>query len=244
MAQVDATAEAVRAAMQDAGIGSATEVHFVQIKCPLLTSAKVHDALRRGAVPVTHDAYESMGFSRGASALGVAVALGEVARAEIDDAAVLSNWQLWSARASASAGIELEGNVIIVLGEAEGAASPCRIAHTVMRDAVDAASVRRLLREAFDLDADRDATALSQRLVNLLSKAEASPDGQVRGERHTMLNDSDINATRHARAAVGGVLASVVGHTALYVSGGAEHQGPAGGGPVAAIVRMEPEVTR
>jgi hypothetical protein len=43
---------------------------------------------------------------------------------------------------------------------------------------------------------------------------------------------------------LGGVLASVVGHTALYVSGGAEHQGPAGGGPVAAIVRMEPEVTR
>ena len=244
MAQVDATAEAVRAAMQDAGVTSAADVHFVQIKCPLLTSAKVNDALRRGAVPVTHDAYESRGFSRGASALGVAVALGEVARAELDDAAVLSNWQLWSARASASAGIELEGNVVIVLGEAEGAASPCRIAHTVMRDAVDAASVRRLLREAFDLDADRDGTALARRLVNLLSKAEASPDGLVRGERHTMLNDSDINATRHARAAVGGVLASVVGHTALYVSGGAEHQGPAGGGPVAAIVRMESEVTR
>jgi cyanuric acid amidohydrolase len=33
-------------------------------------------------------------------------------------------------------------------------------------------------------------------------------------------------------------LASVVGQGALYVSGGAEHQGPAGGGPLAAIVRM------
>jgi cyanuric acid amidohydrolase len=107
-----------------------------------------------------------------------------------------------------------------------------------MRDAVDAASVRRLLREHFGLDRPR-RPALQQRLVNLLAKAEASPDGRVRGERHTMLNDSDINATRHARAAVGGVLASVVGHTALYVSGGAEHQGPAGGGPVAAIVRVE-----
>ena len=28
-----------------------------------------------------------------------------------------------------------------------------------------------------------------------------------------------------------------------YVSGGAEHQGPAGGGPVAVIVNMEPEAT-
>jgi len=35
------------------------------------------------------------------------------------------------------------------------------------------------------------------------------------------------------------VLASVAGHTALYVSGGAEHQGPAGGGPVAAILRVD-----
>jgi cyanuric acid amidohydrolase len=76
-------------------------------------------------------------------------------------------------------------------------------------------------------------------LVNLLAKAEASPDGRVRGQRHTMLT-TDINATRHARAAVGGVLASIAGHTALYVSGGAEHQGPPGGGPVAAIVRVEP----
>ena len=43
-----------------------------------------------------------------------------------------------------------------------------------------------------------------------------------------MLDDSDIHSTRHARALVGGVLAGVIGDTLLYVSGGAEHQGPAG----------------
>ncbi|WP_082448201.1 ring-opening amidohydrolase [Xylophilus sp. Leaf220] len=238
-AQIDATAGAVRAAMADAGIADAADVHFVQVKCPLLTSAKVQDALERGAVPVTRDTYESMGYSRGASALGVAAALGEVDRAALHYGVVLSDWSLHSARASVSAGIELEGNVVVVLGEAAGSSSALRIAHTVMRDAVDAASVRRLLRDAFGLDADTDAAAIDRRLVNLLAKAEASPDGRVRGARHTMLNDSDINATRHARAAVGGVLASVVGHTALYVSGGAEHQGPAGGGPVAAILRVQ-----
>ena len=238
-AQIEATATATRAAMADAGIADAADVHFVQVKCPLLTAAKVQAALDRGAQPATHDAYESMGFSRGASALGVAVALGEVAAAAATDGAVLCDGSLYSARASASAGIELEHNVVLVLGEAAGAASPVRIGHTVMHDAVDAASVRRLLREHFDIDPDDPA--LRQRLVNLLAKAEASPNGRVRGERHTMLNDSDINATRHARAAVGGVLASVVGHTALYVSGGAEHQGPAGGGPVAALVRAASE---
>jgi cyanuric acid amidohydrolase len=237
MAQIGATAAATRAAMADAGISDTADVHFVQVKCPLLTAAKVQAALSRGAVPVTHDAYESMGFSRGASALGVALALGEVPPSAMNDAAVLTDWTLYSARASASAGIELEHNVVIVLGEAAGAASACRIGHTVMQDAVDAASVRRLLATHFDLDPE--GPALQQVLVNLLAKAEASPDGRVRGERHTMLNDSDINATRHARAAVGAVLASLVGHTALYVSGGAEHQGPAGGGPVAAIVRVD-----
>lgn len=235
--QILATADATRAAMADAGITDDRDVHFVQVKCPLLTAAKVQAALARSHAPVTHDAYESMGFSRGASALGVAVALGEVPLARAEDAAVLSDWSLHSTHASASAGIELDHNVVIVLGEAAGAASRVRIGHTVMRDALDAASVRLLLREHFGIDPD--SPVLQERLVNLLAKAEASPDGRVRGERHTMLNDSDIHATRHARAAVGAVLASVVGQTALYVSGGAEHQGPAGGGPVAAIVRVE-----
>jgi cyanuric acid amidohydrolase len=53
-----------------------------------------------------------------------------------------------------------------------------------------------------------------------------------------MRDDSDINATRHARALVGGVLAGAVGDTRLFVSGGAEHQGPDGGGPVAVIARV------
>jgi cyanuric acid amidohydrolase len=233
MAQVNATAEAVQAAMCDAGIYNAADVHFVQVKCPLLTSSKVLAAQQRGAATVTRDSYESMGWSRGASALGVALALGEVTA--FDEAAILNDDELFSARASASAGIELEGNVVIVLGEAVGSASALRIAHTVMQDAVDTTSVRRMLRESFGLDPERDADAMAARLVNLLAKAEASPRGLVRGARHTMLNDSDISSTRHARAVVGGVLASVVGHTALYVSGGAEHQGPAGGGPVAAI---------
>ena len=46
-----------------------------------------------------------------------------------------------------------------------------------------------------------------------------------------MLEDTDISSTRHARAAVGGLIAGLAGTGAVYVSGGAEHQGPPGGGP-------------
>jgi cyanuric acid amidohydrolase len=77
----------------------------------------------------------------------------------------------------------------------------------------------------------------AERIVNVFAKAEADPSGFVRGRRHTMLNDSDINNTRHARAVVSAVIASIVGEPMVYVSGGAEHQGPPGGGPVAVIAR-------
>jgi cyanuric acid amidohydrolase len=106
----------------------------------------------------------------------------------------------------------------------------------VMRDAIDLPAVMQAL-ESLGLSA---LDARSQgRLVNIFAKAEASPDGAIRGLRHTMLDDSDINATRHARAAVGGLIGGVAGTGAVYVSGGAEHQGPAGGGPVAVIARAE-----
>jgi cyanuric acid amidohydrolase len=229
--QVEETAAAVRRAMDDAGIDDRRDVHFVQVKCPLLSSTHIGDARARGVDTVTMDTYESMGYSRGASALGVALALGEIQPAQVSDAAVLRDWSLTSSVASTSAGIELDHNVVIVLGMSARATGGLVIAHDVMRDAIDAAAVRRAL-QALGIE---DEAQAARRVVNVFAKAEASPDGLVREQRHTMLNDSDINSTRHARAAVGAVVASVAGRSLVYVSGGAEHQGPPGGGPVAVI---------
>jgi cyanuric acid amidohydrolase len=231
-AQVEETARAVQQAMHDGGIAAVEDVHFVQVKCPLLTPAKIAAARARGQEPVTADTYESMGYSRGASALGVALATGEAKAAALDDGKVLHDWSLSSSVASVSAGIELENNVVIVMGMSAQASSEFVMSHGVMADAIDAASVRRTM-EALGIRGGEDL----QRIVNVFAKAEANPDGQVRGMRHTMLSDSDINSTRHARAVTGAVIASIVGHGMVYVSGGAEHQGPAGGGPVAVVAR-------
>jgi cyanuric acid amidohydrolase len=105
-----------------------------------------------------------------------------------------------------------------------------------MADAIDVEPVRAALKRLGLDSAGQLPPAQRARLVALLGKAEASHDGQLRGHRHTMLDDSDIAATRHARAFVCGALAALVGHAEIYVSGGAEHQGPDGGGPVALIV--------
>jgi cyanuric acid amidohydrolase len=222
--QIAATAEAVAAAMKDAGIAMAADVHFVQIKCPLLTKERIEEAERRGAMVATDDTYQSMALSRGASALGVALALNE-----IDDApetAVCRDWSLYSKVASTSAGVELLRNEIVVLGNSTEWAGDLVIDHDVMKDAIDAEAARRVL------------ARLRGETVAVLAKAEAAPSGEIRGRRHTMLDDSDIHSTRHARALVGGVLAGVIGDTLLYVSGGAEHQGPPGGGPLAIIGKV------
>lgn len=227
--QVLMVADGVRAAMRDAGIILAQDVHFVQIKCPLLTAKAVAEVEAKGAKTVTRDTLKSMGFSRGASALGVAFALGEIAETEITDADIGTNFDLYSHCASTSAGVELSDHEIIVLGMSDAWSGPLAIDHAVMQDAIDTVSLREA-RERLPSDA---------RLKAVLAKAEPDPSGQVRGRRHTMLDDSDISATRHARAFVGGILAGVFGMTDLYVSGGAEHQGPPGGGPVAIIVERE-----
>lgn len=227
--QVRATAEAVRRAMAEAGIERAEDVHYVQIKCPLLTAARCDEARRRGASVATSDTYESMGYSRGASALGVAVALGEVDDTALTDDTICHDFGLWSSRASTSAGIELMRNEILVLGNAPGWEPALRIGHDVMADALDGDALDRAL-------APLGGDAAGE-LAALLVKAEPSRSGEIRGRRHTMWDDSDINATRHARALVGGVLGGRTGDLALFVSGGAEHQGPDGGGPLAVILR-------
>jgi cyanuric acid amidohydrolase len=236
MAQVEAVADGVRAAMADAGIMETGAVHFVQIKCPLMTAQRVMEAEARGQPVAIRDTLKSMGFSRGASALGVALALGEIPPSALSDGAIAKDVSLFSARASTSAGIELMDHEIVVLGMSDQWAGPLAIDHAVMADAIDIEPVRRALRR-LGLAAEGQLTPGERRqLVALLAKAEPSTFGALRGYRHTMLDDSDISATRHARAFVAGALAGLVGHAEIFVSGGAEHQGPDGGGPVAVIV--------
>jgi cyanuric acid amidohydrolase len=234
--QIEAVAAGVREAMADAGISDPAAVHFVQVKCPLLTVARIADAESRGKSVSTKDTLKSMGLSRAASALGVAAALGEIEISRVGDVDIGSRWELFSGRASCSAGVELQGHEIVVFGMSPQWSGPLAIDHAVMTDAIDIEPVRAALGR-LGLAAPGQLTGERRgRLKAILAKAEASHNGLLRGYRHTMLDDSDISSTRHARAFVCGALAGLAGHAEIYVSGGAEHQGPDGGGPVAVIV--------
>jgi len=228
--QVHATSEAVRQAVYRAGITHMQDVHYVQVKCPLLTAVRCEASRQAGHGVVTTDTYESMSYSRGASALGAALALGEIDEQALSDAVICRDYELYSKCASTSAGIELMRNEVLVLGNAHGWDASLRIGHSVMADALDGEALSRALTPLGGIPA--------WEIAALLAKAEPSRSGYIRGRRHTMCDDSDINATRHARALVGGVLAGCTGDTALFISGGAEHQGPDGGGPLAVIVKQ------
>lgn len=237
--QATMVAGTVRAAMADAGIERPGDVHFVQIKCPLLTAGRIAAAERQGSVVATRDTLKSMGLSRGASALGAALALGEVEEEQVTDAAVAGDMSLFASRAGTSGGVELLNHEVVVLGMSAAWSGPLAIDHAVMADAVDVEPVRAaMLRLGLPAARQLDGAG-RRRLVALLAKAEAGTTGRLRGHRHTMLDDSDVSSTRHARAFVGGVLAGLVGHAELFVSGGAEHQGPDGGGPVAVIAERQ-----
>jgi ring-opening amidohydrolase-like protein len=144
---------------------------------------------------------------------------------------------LCSSVASCSSGVELDRAQVVVAGNVRGIGGRYRIGHGVMRDALDADGIWAAIRDAGLELPDRPHPAdLDGRLVNVFLKCEASQDGQVRGWRNAMLDDSDVHWHRQIKACVGGVAAAVTGDPAVFVSVSAAHQGPDGGGPVAAIV--------
>jgi len=235
--QVEETAKAVKEAIRDAMIEDPADVHWVQIKCPLLTSSRIEDARRRGKEVVTTDTLKSMAYSRAASALGVALALGEVEPSKITNDVINKDFSIYSQVASASSGVELINVEVFVLGNSPYSVSDYVISHSVMQDALDVDAIKDALRKAglkFECCPSKEDL---KRVVQVFAKAGPHPSGYIRGRRTTMLTDSMLPATRQARAVVGAVIAALVGDPMVYVSGGAEHQGPPGGGPVAVLIK-------
>ncbi len=236
-AMITKVAAAVEVAMERAGITDPADVHYVQTKTPLLTIDTIRDAKSRGHDVFTEDTLTSMDVSNGGTALGIAVALGEISMPSDDD--VLRDRTLFSSVASCSSGVELDRAQVVVVGNATGVGGRYRIGHAVMDDALDADGIWDAIRSAgLDLPERPHSSDLDGRLVNVFLKCEASQDGHVRGRRNAMLDDSDVHWHRQIKAAVGGVTATVTGDPAVFVSVSAAHQGPDGGGPVAAIVDL------
>lgn len=170
-----------------------------------------------------------MARARAAAALGAAVALGEVSAQRATAAALLNDLSLQSSRVVVSAGIEVPCDEVVVLGEAQGWAPGLVLGVRPMADVLDIGAAQALVA----------TLGGSGCLRAVFAKGEPDATGRIRGQRHTMLGDTDIDAQRHLRAALGAIVAAAAGDGRVFVSGGAEHQGPPGGGLIAAIAERE-----
>ncbi|MGN6242997.1 MAG: ring-opening amidohydrolase, partial [Motilibacteraceae bacterium] len=219
---VEKVAAAVKEAMARAGITDPADVHYVQTKTPLLTIHTIRDAKSRGKTVWTEHTHESMDLSNGCTALGIAVALGEIGMPT--DEQVMHDRSLFSSVASCSSGVELDQAQVVVVGNARGVGGRYRIGHSVMRDALDADGIWAAVKDAgLDLPERPHWTDLDGRLVNVFLKCEVSQDGTVRGRRNAMLDDSDVHWHRQIKSCVGGVTAAVTGDPAVFVSVSAAH---------------------
>lgn len=222
------TAAAVRRALGELHV-SPDDVHLVHIKA----------ALPSVVVGTASPPHCTMAYARAASALGVAVALGEVDGDALTDDAIGTRLDLYSRVANFSAKPGLCVSEILVFANSLHWDSPRRIHHAVMRDIIDIEPVRALLAGAGLSTCGQLAPDQTRRIRAIFAKSDADPTHVIRGYRHTMWTDEDFSDMRYSRCVVGGVLAALTGTTAIYVSTRAEHMGPSGGGPVAVIVDDE-----
>ena len=160
-------------------------MHYVQTKTPLLTIQTIRDAKSRGQTVWTTHTHESMDLSNGCTALGVAVALGEIEMPT--DADVMHDRSLYSSVASCSSGVELDRAQIVVVGNARGVGGRYRIGHSVMQDALDADGIWEAIRDAgLELPDRPHPSDLDGRLVNVFLKCEvvAGRRGPRPAQRH------------------------------------------------------------
>src|SRR5437773_2571861 len=243
MGMIRKVAEATHRAMADAALSDPKDVHLVMVKVPGLTTSSIKDAESRGKTVVSHDltfGTEGAGaYANDAAALGVAMALGDIPESSLSDEVVRRNWDLYSEVAMTTSGGEKRHGEVVVFGNAVESRSELRIGHSVTKDFIDAEGVRNALRSAgLTFNGLPSETDLS-RLVHVFAKSVIPGSDRIRGQRITLLDDTD--AYQIGKALGGMLVASVTGRTTNYVSGGERnsHQGPPGGNIVAAVVRAD-----
>jgi cyanuric acid amidohydrolase len=238
MAQVEEVATTVSRLVKEAGIADLADVHCVYVKVPELTDDRVKEAAARGRTPRAGDFRTVANYTRGAAALGVALALREVDAGRLSDDAICREWDLYSRVAQVSSGIEQTSCRIVVLGNAAGSTSDLVAGHCLMSDPLDVGAFKNGLRSVgLQFDCCPDAAQLA-RVENIFIGTSANLVSTIRGRRHTMHSDFLWGfAGAQAKAMANAVIGGVMGDTMFLAKSGSEHQGPRGSNVVALFAR-------
>jgi cyanuric acid amidohydrolase len=211
--QIEATAEALIQACRAADVDP-TAVAYAHVVAPWIDAR-----VTRGTGPrVADDAHASKPWTRGASALGAAVALNQLSTDAAAEALAGKDLQVHGGHCAVTAGAT--GGRVRVLVFANRPAGKLRSDDGGQRLHC------HLMQHPWDLPSG----TTTHPPAAVLFKGDPPPDGRLHGERIVLLHDSDIHSFRHHRAAMSGVLSAHTRTTRLFIGGGAEHQCPPGGG--------------
>lgn len=239
LTQIQLVAAAVKTAVTEAGIVDLADIHCVEVKCPAMTPARLEDAAGRGVSVVSNNLGQASSMSKGASALGIALALGEVTENQLSDAVINQDRTLYTNFGSVSAGGEQSACRILVMGNSTQSVSQYRVGHGVMSDQLDTTGIYTALSTAGMAAAPPLTPEQQQRITQMFVNCGADAVKVVRNRRHTIHSDFLSGyAGIVAKAVANAVVASVVGDPMVLASAGNEHQGASGSNLVAAIVEV------
>ena len=215
---IETARDTVLKAMADAGL-TPPQVRLVLIKSPILSRT---EAAQLGGHHLRHGG--STASSRGAAALGVGLALGEIEASTLGPDPV-GCAQAATRRSMAFSGTETDCIETVVLGMRPRGDPRWDIRSALLRDIMDIEPMRCLV------DERAGAPAL------VLFKAGIPPAGMIRGRRTTVLS-SDLPPDKQMRAAASGIIAACFGSADAFISAGGEHLGPPGACLCTMILRL------
>lgn len=234
---LEANADAVRRAATEAGMSPA-EIEYVVGKAYYPTEEDFANSRAAGHKIPALDARVLFRRASGSAGLGVAVAADGIELPKAEE--IGTRLDLWSGKVAVSAnewepvGGDGPQTQLIAMGNSSSAGGHLRVGHAAMADSLDADALRRALRRA-GLDVGEGSLSEAQRgrVVAVYAKFSAPVEGKLRGRRQIVESPEYMN---QLKAAIGGMFAAILQDNLVWISGSATHQGPAGGGTVAAVV--------
>ncbi len=209
-------------AMADAGL-SAKDVVTVLVNTP---------------APMSGDKGLRGRRARAVAALGAGIAISDVEASQVTEASIMKKSDLFTKRVQTFTGPTVKQLEIIVIGNRAGAGGNLVACSAATADLTDMRPLKRMLTKA-GLELDRDGELASpERVVAMMIKSGVRPDGTVHGLRTTLF-EPGLPVEKHVRAAQSGLMAALLGTSAVFNTFDPIQQCPVGGSTACAIVRVE-----
>jgi cyanuric acid amidohydrolase len=176
--------------------------------------------------------------ARAVAALGAGIAISDVEASDVTEATIMKKSELFTRRVQTFTGPTVKQLEIIVIGNRVGAGGNLVACSAATADLTDMRPLKRMLIKA-GLELDRDGELASpERVVAMMIKSGVRPDGTIHGLRTTLF-EPGLPVEKHVRAAQSGLMAALLGTSAVFNTFDPIQQCPIGGSTACAIVRVD-----